>query len=87
MYHFIIKTLISVIYFSWEYSCTPHSLGVMKDQLGLELTPLWKVLEKGRERKQQPAEGTVADMVKYIPAHKGLFFVLKRFYPSFLMIN
>lgn len=87
MYHFVIKTLISVIYFSWEHSCTPHSLGVMKDQLILELTPLWKVLEEGRERKQQPGEGTIADMAKYIPAHKGLFFFLTRFYLSFLMIN
>lgn len=86
MYHFVIKTLISVIYFSWEHSCTPHSVGIMKDQLILELTPLWKVLEKGRERMQQPGEGTVTDKVKYIPAHKGLFF-LTRFYLSFLMIS
>ena len=77
------QSLISVIYFSWEHSCTPHSLGVMKDQLILELTPLWKILEEGRERKQQPGEGTIADMAKYIPAHKGLFFFLTRFYLSF----
>lgn len=87
MYHFVIKTLISVLHFSWEHSYTPHSLGVMKDQLILESTPLWKVLEKGRERKQQPGKGTAADMVKYTPAHKGLFFFLTRFFLSFLMMN